>query len=183
MPSARAARSSSMRVTAVGVRAGNVPGPRRSTARAMRRTAVRAGGADACPPSPRALRRSVSTPFSPTPTIAARPRTNGRGAADDGTALVEYEPWLDAAVPQRLGDHACGPAERLLVAAERQVHVARRREAGREEVLDGIHHHHQRSLVIEGATTVDPAVLDASARRADGSRRRSRPRERRRSAP
>ncbi len=90
---------------------------------------------------------------------SAYERERGR---HDGTALVEHEPWLDAAVPQRLGDHARGPAERLLVAAERQVHVARRREAGREEVLDGIHHHHQRSLVIEGATTVDPAVLDAS---------------------
>lgn len=69
-----------MREIATGVRAGKVRGPRRSTARATRRTAVVVGGADACPPSPRAVRRSVSTPFSPTPIIAALPGTRGAGS-------------------------------------------------------------------------------------------------------
>ena len=80
-PRALFAKRLSIRVIAGGVRAGNVPGPSRSTARAMRPTAVVLGGADACPPSPRAVRRSVSVPFSPTPTIAASPTANGSGAS------------------------------------------------------------------------------------------------------
>ena len=64
-----------------GIRFGNGFGDSRCTARAMRAVGVVAGGAEACPPSPRAVRRSVSTPFSPTPTIAAGTFTNGRGAS------------------------------------------------------------------------------------------------------
>ena len=70
-----------MREIALGVCGRNVPAPSRSTARAIRPTAVIAGGAEAWPPSPRADSLSVSTPFSPTPIIAARPGTNGSGAS------------------------------------------------------------------------------------------------------
>lgn len=77
----RVVKSPSIRVIAAGTRAVNVVGVSRETARETRPTAVSGGGVEAWPPWLRAVSRTVATPFSPTPTIAARPRTNGSGAS------------------------------------------------------------------------------------------------------
>ena len=81
----------------------------------------------------------MSTPFSPTPTIAAVPGHERQRRVDDRAALVEHEPRDDAALAAAIAAIACGGvAVGLLVAAEREVDVARGREAGGEQVLDGL---------------------------------------------
>ena len=70
-PGVCSAKRASIAEIAFGACGRNVPGPRRSSARPMRRTAVMLGGADAWPPSPRVDSSSVISPFSATPTMAA----------------------------------------------------------------------------------------------------------------
>ena len=49
-------------------------------------------------------------------------------------------------------------AEHLLVVTEREVHVAGRGDAGRDQRLDGLEDRHQRALVVDGAAAVHAAV-------------------------
>lgn len=131
----------------------------------MRRTAVSVGGAEACPPSPRVLSFSVSTPFSPTPITAAPSLHERQWRVDPRTALVNDEPRHDPAFLHDPRDLDGGGSERLLIAAERQIHVARGSEARGQQILDSLEHHDDRTLVVERAAPVNAAIGDRAGER------------------
>ena len=161
-PGVWAANCDSIRVMAFGVRARNVRASRRSRARAMRRTAVSCGGAEAWPPSPRAVSLTVRTPFSPTPTIAARPGTNDSGESTTAPPSSSTSQGVIPFARNDVGDRFRGCAVGLFVAAEREVHVAGGDEPRGEQVLDRLEDDDERTLVVERPTSVHRAVGDAA---------------------
>src|SRR5690554_3458745 len=79
----------------------------------------------------------------------------GKDPFDDGAALVEHELRRYAA-PGKQVDHLAGPITRgLFVVPEAEVYIIVWHEALAEQRLDGLENHHERTLIVEGATTPD----------------------------
>ena len=83
----------------------------------------------------------------------------------DRAALVEDEPGAYAAAYQLRDRGRRGLPEDLLVAAERQPDVLRRRDVALQQPLDRLADADEAALVVEGAAAPDPAVDDVGAER------------------
>ena len=115
-----------------GCAGGRCAGPSRSTARAMRRTAVSDGGAEAWPPSPRADEPQGHDALLADADHGGAPGTKGSGASTTAPPSSTHEPRHDRRVRGGLRrSPAAARAVGLLVAAEREVDVAGRHEARR----------------------------------------------------
>ena len=102
-------------------------------------------GVEACPPRPSATQLERGGALLGDADDAQRGLHAGERAAGDRAALVEDEPRRDAAVAEHLDGLGRRGAADLLVAAEGQPDVLRRRVSGLEQRLDGLADRRRRS--------------------------------------
>jgi hypothetical protein len=90
----------------------------------------------------------------------------GQDAIADHSAFIQRHLQLDSPLREQAGDLSGSlRATRLLVVPVREVHRARRPEAGAQQRLDGLECADDGGLVVDGAATSDEPVADPAAKR------------------
>jgi hypothetical protein len=119
---------------------------------------VTAGGADECPPSPRAVRRSDGSLLRDADDRRLR-LDAGSDALDDGQALVDGVGEPRASLLEQGGDRDRSlAAADLLVVTKGEVDRPPRRKAAGEQALDRLERSRRGRLVVQSAASPDVAL-------------------------